>query len=86
MFDLRQLLPRVGRFGEKAWRPTRTKDKAVEGQMIATFQRAASATAANRAHKIGIKILATRLGEGFDTAFAVCVLLGALWLLVSGYA
>ena len=26
------------------------------------------------------------LGEGFDTAFAVCVLLGALWLLVSGYA
>jgi hypothetical protein len=54
--------------------------------MFATLQRAASATAANRAHKIGIKILATRLGEGFDTAFAVCVLLGALWLLVSGYA
>jgi hypothetical protein len=62
----------------------------MEGQMIATLQRAASATAANRAHKIGIKILTTllttRLGEGFDTAFAVCVLLGALWLLVSGYA
>ena len=54
--------------------------------MFATLQRAVSATAANRAHKIGIKILATRLGEGFDTAFAVCVLLGALWLLVSGYA
>ena len=66
--------------------PIRTEDEAVEGQMLATLQRAASATAANRAHKIGIKILATRLGEGFDTAFAVCVLLGALWLLVSGYA
>jgi hypothetical protein len=86
MFDLRQLLPRVCRFGEKARRPTRTEDEAVEGQMIATLQRAVSATAADRAHKIGIKILATRLGEGFDTAFAVCVLLGALWLLVSGYA
>jgi hypothetical protein len=54
--------------------------------MSATLQRAASATAANRAHKIGIRILTTQLGEGFDTAFAVCVLLGALWLLVSGYA
>ena len=86
MFDLRQLLPRVCRFGEKARRPRRTEDEAVEGQMIATLQRAASATAANRAHKIGIRILTTRLGEGFDTAFAVCVLLGALWLLVSGYA
>src|ERR1700681_10737 len=86
MFDLRQLLPRVCRFGEKARRPTTTEDEAMEGQMIATLQRAASATASNRAHKIGIKILTTRLGEGFDTAFAVCVLLGALWLLVSGYA
>jgi hypothetical protein len=54
--------------------------------MSATLQRAASATAANRANKIGIKIFTTRLGEGFDIAFAVCVLLGALWLLVSGYA
>ena len=59
---------------------------AVEGQMSATLQRAASGTVADRAHKIGIKILTTRFGEGFDTAFAVCVLLGALWLLVSGYA
>jgi hypothetical protein len=54
--------------------------------MTATLQREASATAANRVHKIGTRILTTRLGEGFDTAFAVCVLLGALWLLVSGYA
>jgi hypothetical protein len=70
----------------KARRATRTEDEAVEGQMIATLQRAASATAANSAHKIGVKISTMRLGEGFDTAFAACVLLGALWLLVSGYA
>jgi hypothetical protein len=55
-------------------------------QMIATLQRAASATTESRAHKIGVKLLTTRLGEGFDTGFAICVLLGALWLLVSGYA
>jgi len=54
--------------------------------MSATLQRAAAATAANRPHKIVVKLLTGRLGEGFDTAFAVCVLLGALWLLVSGYA
>jgi len=54
--------------------------------MSATLQRAASGTAADRAHKIGIKILTNRLGGGFDAAFALCVLLGALWLLVSGYA
>jgi hypothetical protein len=60
--------------------------EAVEGQMSAILQRADSGTTANRANKIGIKILTTRLGEGFDSAFAVCVLLGALWLLVSGYA
>ena len=54
--------------------------------MIATLQRTASATTESRANKIGVKLLTTRLGEGFDTAFAICVLLGALWLLVSGYA
>ena len=54
--------------------------------MSATLQRATVAIAANRAHKIGVKILTAWLGEGFDTAFAVCVLLGALWLLISGYA
>ncbi len=58
----------------------------MERQMSATLQRAAAATAANRPHKIVVKLLTGRLGEGFDTAFAVCVLLGALWLLVSGYA
>ena len=58
----------------------------MERQMSATLQRAARATTASRAHKIGISLLTTRLGEGFDTAFAVCVLLGALWLLASGYA
>jgi hypothetical protein len=86
MFDLRQLLPRVCRFAEKARRSTRTEDETVERQMSATLQRAVVATAANRAHKVGVKLLTERLGEGFDTAFAVCVLLGALWLLVSGYA
>jgi hypothetical protein len=60
--------------------------EAVERQMSAILERADGGTTANRANKIGIKILTTRLGEGFDTAFAVCVLLGALWLLVSGYA
>lgn len=70
------------------WRGDRQEKEgeAVEGQMSATLQRAASGTVANRAHKIGIKILTSRLGEGFDAAFAVCVLLGALWLLISGYA
>jgi hypothetical protein len=58
----------------------------MERQMSATLQRAASAPTATRAHKIGIRIFTTRLGESFDTAFAVCVLLGALWLLASGYA
>ena len=60
--------------------------EAVEGQMSAILERADGGATANRANKIGIKILTTRLGEGFDSAFAVCVLLGALWLLVSGYA
>ena len=60
----------------------------MDGQMSGTLQRAASGATTNRAkpNKIGIKLLTTGLGEGFETAFAVCVLLGALWLLASGYA
>ncbi len=56
--------------------------------MNATLERAASGATANRPkpNKLGIKLLTTGLGEGFETAFAVCVLLGALWLLASGYA
>ena len=56
--------------------------------MSGTLQRAVSGATTNRAkpNKIGIKLLTTALGEGFETAFAVCVLLGALWLLASGYA
>ena len=56
--------------------------------MSATLERGASGSTASRAkpNKIGIKMLTTGLGEGFEFAFAVCVLLGALWLLVSGYA
>ena len=60
----------------------------VEGQMNATLQRASGSATANRAKptKFGFNLLTPGLGEGFETAFAVCVLLGALWLLVSGYA
>ncbi len=36
--------------------------------------------------KAGIGIFASGLGGEFAAVFAVCVLLGALWLLVSGYA
>ncbi|HEY8624037.1 MAG TPA: hypothetical protein VIM74_09225 [Casimicrobiaceae bacterium] len=56
--------------------------------MSATMQCAARGAAADRAkpNKTGINISSGGLGEGFEAAFAVCVLLGALWLLVSGYA
>jgi hypothetical protein len=74
------------RFGDKTHR--RVGEKAVEGQMSATLQGAARGAAANGAkpNKTGINILSTGLGEGFEATFAVCVLLGALWLLLSGYA
>jgi hypothetical protein len=81
---LRQLFPCVRRFGEGA--ASDRTGVGGGGQISATLRRAESDTAANRAHKIGIKILTTRLGEGVGTAFAVCVLLGALWLLVSSHA
>jgi hypothetical protein len=60
----------------------------VDGRMSATLQREARGATANRTtpNTISIKPFMTGLGEGFETAFAVCVLLGALWLLVSGYA
>ncbi len=62
--------------------------KALEGQMSATLERAASGASENRPkpNKIGIRVLTTGFGEGFETVFAACVLLGALWLLVFGYA
>jgi hypothetical protein len=64
------------------------ENKAVERQMSATLERAASGASENRPkpNKIGIRILTTGLGEGFEIVFAGCVLLGALWLLVVGYA
>ena len=34
----------------------------------------------------GAGFFAVGLGSGLEAAFAVCVLLGALWLLISGYA
>jgi hypothetical protein len=62
--------------------------KAVEGQMSATLERAASGANENRSkpNKIGIRLLTTGLGEGFEIVFAGCVLLVALWLLAFGYA
>jgi hypothetical protein len=33
----------------------------------------------------GIMIFGTGLDEGFGAAFAIAVMLGALWLLLSGY-
>ena len=56
--------------------------------MNATLERAASGASENRPkpNKIGNKIFATGLGEGFEIVFAGCVLLGALWLLAFGYA
>ena len=60
----------------------------MEAQMNATLERAASGASENRPKpsKIGIKLLTTGLGEGFEVVFAGCVLLGALWLLAFGYA
>jgi hypothetical protein len=60
----------------------------VEVQMNAILRRAANGATANREKpdNTGINIFGIGLGEGFGAAFAVCVLLGALWLLVSGYA
>jgi hypothetical protein len=56
--------------------------------MSATLGRAISGATANRAKpdKIGNRTVTTGLGEGFEFAFAVFVLLGARWLLASGYA
>jgi len=56
--------------------------------MNATLERAGSGASENRPKpgKIGIGILTSGLGEGFEIVFAGCVLLGALWLLAFGYA
>lgn len=55
--------------------------------MSATLESATSG-GENRAkpNKVGVRIFATGLGEGFEIVFAACVLLGALWLLAFGYA
>jgi hypothetical protein len=60
----------------------------VDAHMSATLQRTATGANADRAkaNKIGIRILTPEIGEGLEFAFAVGVLLGALWLLASGYA
>lgn len=60
--------------------------KSVETQMNATLRRG-TREAINREKpgKTGIMIFGAGLGEGFGAAFAVAVMLGALWLLLSGY-
>jgi hypothetical protein len=81
------LLPRVcRRFGDKTHRAQ--ENKAMESQMNATLERAAGGASENRPkpNKIGIRIVTTGLGEGYEIVFAGCVLLGALWLLAFGYA
>ena len=66
---------------------THGKDDAVEAQMSTTLERATSGAAATRPKpdKFGNRTVTAGLGEGFEFAFAVFVLLGALWLLASGY-
>jgi hypothetical protein len=73
-------------YGDKTHR--RAGKQGSEGQMNATLERAASGASENRPkpNKIGIRILTSGLGEGFEIVFAGCVLLGALWLLAFGYA
>lgn len=55
--------------------------------MSTTLERATSGAAATRPKpdKFGNRTVTAGLGEGFEFAFAVFVLLGALWLLASGY-
>jgi hypothetical protein len=54
--------------------------------MNATLRRATRETISReKAGKIGIMTFGAGLGEGFGAAFAIAVMLGALWLLLSGY-
>jgi hypothetical protein len=61
--------------------------KQVEAPMNAILRRAARGTNADREKpdKTGINLFGVGLGENFGAAFAVGVMLGALWLLMSGY-
>lgn len=53
--------------------------------LIRRSERGVSVDSAKPA-KAGSGFFAIGLGSGLEAAFAVCVLLGALWLLISGYA
>ena len=55
--------------------------------MNAILRRAARGAGANREKpdNAGINLFGVGLGENFGAAFAIAVMLGALWLLVSGY-
>jgi hypothetical protein len=55
-------------------------------QMNATLRRGTRETLnRDESNKTGITIFGAGLGEGFGAAFAIAVMLGALWLLLSGY-
>jgi hypothetical protein len=56
--------------------------------MNAILRRTARGASAHREKPTanGINLFGTGFSEGFGAAFAVCVMLVALWLLVSGYA
>jgi len=55
--------------------------------MNAILRRVARGNSANRERpdNAGINLFGVGLGENFGAAFAISVMLGALWLLVSGY-
>ncbi len=56
--------------------------------MNAILRRNVSDRAAGNAKpdKSGVNFFGVGFGEGFEVAFAISVMLGALWLLVSGFA
>jgi hypothetical protein len=59
----------------------------MEAQMNAILRRAARGSSANRERpaNAGINLFGVGMGENVGAGFAVAVMLGALWLLVSGY-
>jgi hypothetical protein len=59
----------------------------MEQHMNAILRRTARDETSNREKpsKTTMTILGASLGDGFEAAFAIGVMLGALWLLVSGY-
>jgi hypothetical protein len=60
--------------------------KKLETQMNAMMRHASPETMnREKSTKAAVMIFGRGVGEGFEAAFAIAVMLGALWLLVSGY-